>query len=259
MIDVAPRDARRQPVILAAPSPAETVHATPTGFEIKRDRHRSSADPRVWSSLFRPAVMVGHEHTYSDDSANLSSTLSARLLLREIPKTKGIDRAYAHPRLQPPLMLRMRAARPLQAEAVNGTLTSRSPGPPTRPGTLIMSSAVCPRRRRHPCPEGRRSLAPDGRPEARRKPRPTIRRRAQAARPASAMTISSCRFHRRAAAAYRPLGRARGQGSTRSALALPGVSVAGGRLAFRRPHFLLGSGKPPGMPPVTRKISDRRG
>lgn len=114
-------------VMLSTQAAAEVVQATPAGFEIKRVVTVDAPPARTWAALMAPARWWDHEHTYSDDSANLSlDPRAGGCFCEAIPKTKG---AVEHARVvyvQGPQMLRMTGSLgPLQAEAVTGTLTFR--------------------------------------------------------------------------------------------------------------------------------------
>lgn len=109
----------------AAPAAAEVVHATPTGFDIKQVVTVDAPIAQAWAVLMRPQQWWDHDHTYSDDSANLYLDPQATgCFCERIPKTKGsVEHAHIL-YIQPPQMLRMVGSLgPLQAEAVMGTLT----------------------------------------------------------------------------------------------------------------------------------------
>ena len=111
----------------AAPASAEVVQATPAGFEISQTVTIDASIGQTWATLIVPQKWWDHEHTYSDDSANLRLEAAATGCFCElIPKSKG---SVEHARIvyfQPPRMMRMVGALgPLQAEAVTGTLTFR--------------------------------------------------------------------------------------------------------------------------------------
>lgn len=106
---------------------AEVVQATPASFEIKQVVTIDASVARTWAALMLPQKWWDHEHTYSDDSANLYLDAQATgCFCERIPASKG---AVEHARIvyiQPPRMLRLVGALgPLQAEAVTGTLTFR--------------------------------------------------------------------------------------------------------------------------------------
>lgn len=106
---------------------AEVVQATAAGFEVKQIVTIDAPIGQTWATLLAPQKWWDHEHTYSDDSANLRLEAAASGCFCElIPKTKGsVEHAHIV-YFQPPRMLRMVGALgPLQAEAVNGTLTFR--------------------------------------------------------------------------------------------------------------------------------------
>lgn len=124
-------------LLLAAPASAEVVKATPAGFDIKQVVTVEASVAKTWSTLMTPQKWWDHEHTYSDDSANLSlDPRAGGCFCEAIPKSKG---AVEHARIvymQGPRMLRMSGSLgPLQAEAVSGTLTFRLD--PEGPGTRV--------------------------------------------------------------------------------------------------------------------------
>lgn len=110
---------------LAAPAAAEIVQATPAGFDVKQVVTVDASITRTWTALLKPQSWWDHDHTYSDDSANLSlDPRAGGCFCEAIPESKG---AVEHARIvyiQGPRMLRMNGAiGPLQAEAVMGTMT----------------------------------------------------------------------------------------------------------------------------------------
>jgi uncharacterized protein YndB with AHSA1/START domain len=114
-------------VLGAAPASAEVVQATPGGFEVKQVVTVDAPIAQAWAALMLPQKWWDHEHTYSDDSANLSLDSHATgCFCERIPKTEGsVEHAHIV-YIQPPRMIRMVGALgPLQAEAVTGTLTFR--------------------------------------------------------------------------------------------------------------------------------------
>ena len=130
-------------VVAAHPAAAEVVQATPSGFEIKQVVTVDAPVAQTWATLVVPQKWWSHEHTYSDDSANLRLETSATGCFCElIPGSKG---SVEHARVvyfQPPRMLRMTGALgPLQAEAVNGTLTFRL-DPETERSTRVTMTYV---------------------------------------------------------------------------------------------------------------------
>lgn len=114
-------------VLVAAPASAEVVQATPAGFDIKQVTTVEAPLAQTWAALLTPKRWWDHEHTYSDDSANLSlDPRAGGCFCETIPQSKG---AVEHARviyIQGPRMLRLSGSLgPLQAEAVSGTLTFR--------------------------------------------------------------------------------------------------------------------------------------
>lgn len=114
-------------LLSAAPASAEIVQATPAGFEIKQVVTVDASIAQAWAAVMLPRKWWDHEHTYSDDSANLYLDPQATgCFCERIPKTKGsVEHAHII-YIQPPRMIRMTGSLgPLQAEAVTGTLTFR--------------------------------------------------------------------------------------------------------------------------------------
>ena len=109
----------------AAPASAEVVKATPASFEIKQTVTIDAPIAQTWATLLVPAKWWDHEHTYSDDSANLTLQPQAPgCFCERIPATKGSVEHARVAYIQPPRMIRMVGSLgPLQAEAVVGTLT----------------------------------------------------------------------------------------------------------------------------------------
>lgn len=113
--------------VAAAPASAEIVQASPAGFDVKQVVTIDASVAQTWAALLKPQGWWDHEHTYSDDSANLSlDPVAGGCFCEAIPKSHG---AVEHARvlyIQGPRMLRLSGALgPLQAEAVIGTLTFR--------------------------------------------------------------------------------------------------------------------------------------
>jgi len=128
---------------LAESVSADVVQATPAGFELKQVVTIDASIARTWATLVVPQKWWDHEHTYSDDSANLRLETSATGCFCElIPGSKG---SVEHARVvyfQPPRVLRMVGALgPLQAEAVTGTLTFKL-DPETATTTRVTLSYV---------------------------------------------------------------------------------------------------------------------
>ena len=110
---------------LASPASADVVHATPAGFELNQTITVDAPIARVWNTLRQPQKWWSKDHTYSDDAANLSLDGQAPGCFCElIPEGKGsVEHAHIV-YVSPGRMIRMIGALgPLQAEAVNGTLT----------------------------------------------------------------------------------------------------------------------------------------
>lgn len=114
-------------VLLGAvvPASAEVLNATPAGFHIKQVVTIDAPVAQTWATLIQPRKWWDHEHTYSDDSANLSLQAQAPgCFCERIPATGGSVEHARVAYIQPPRMLRMIGSLgPLQAEAVTGTLT----------------------------------------------------------------------------------------------------------------------------------------
>jgi uncharacterized protein YndB with AHSA1/START domain len=110
-----------------APTAAEVVQATPASFEIKQVVTVEASVARTWGALMVPQKWWDHEHTYSDESANLYLDPQATgCFCERIPASKGTVEHARVVYIQPPRMLRLVGALgPLQAEAVTGTLTFR--------------------------------------------------------------------------------------------------------------------------------------
>ncbi len=114
-------------LVCTTPASAEVVQATAAGFEISQAVTIDAPIGQTWATLITPQKWWDHEHTYSDDSANLRLEAAATGCFCElIPSGGG---SVEHARIvyfQPPRMIRMVGALgPLQAEAVIGTLTFR--------------------------------------------------------------------------------------------------------------------------------------
>ncbi|MFX8242776.1 hypothetical protein ABTL31_18610, partial [Acinetobacter baumannii] len=56
---------------LSAPARAEVVQATPGMFEINQELVVDAPATQVWDTLRSPQNWWSHDHTYTDDSANL--------------------------------------------------------------------------------------------------------------------------------------------------------------------------------------------
>lgn len=113
--------------LATAPARADIVQATPAGFEIKQVVTVDAPVATTWAIVLQPRLWWDHDHTYSDDSANLTMESTAPGCFCEaIPKTRGSVEHGHIIYIQPPRMIRMTSALgPLQAEAVTGTLTFR--------------------------------------------------------------------------------------------------------------------------------------
>lgn len=109
--------------LCAAPAAAEVVQSAPGGFEVKNTVTVTAPVDRAWTVVLAPRLWWDKEHTYSEDSANL--TLDERpggCFCEKLPNKGGVE----HMRvvyIQPPRMIRMVGALgPLQAEAADGTM-----------------------------------------------------------------------------------------------------------------------------------------
>lgn len=111
-------------LLAAVPAAADVVSATATTFEIQQQITIDAPIVRTWETLRSPQKWWSKEHTYSDDSANLYLDAQATGCFCERLANKGsVEHAHIV-YIQPPRMLRLRGALgPLQAEAVDGTLT----------------------------------------------------------------------------------------------------------------------------------------
>lgn len=108
----------------ATPAAAEVVNATAGGFEINQVVTVDAPIQQTWDTLRSPQRWWDKEHTYSDDSANLSLDSQATgCFCERIPGKGSVEHAHIV-YIQAPRMIRMAGALgPLQAEAVTGTLT----------------------------------------------------------------------------------------------------------------------------------------
>lgn len=110
---------------LAAPARADVVQATPAGFELSQAVTIDVPIARAWAALKLPQRWWDKDHTYSDDSANLSLDAQATgCFCEKLPDGKGsVEHAHIV-YVAPGRMIRMVGSLgPLQAEAVTGTLT----------------------------------------------------------------------------------------------------------------------------------------
>lgn len=110
--------------LIAAPAAAEVVQSTPAGFEVRESVDVPVPAERVWPVVLAPRLWWNKDHTYSEDSANLSLDERAGGCFCEKLPNKGSVEHMRVVYIQPPKMVRMTGALgPLQAEAANGTLT----------------------------------------------------------------------------------------------------------------------------------------
>jgi uncharacterized protein YndB with AHSA1/START domain len=111
-------------VAAGAPARAEVEQATPVMFDIEQNLTIDAPVQQVWDTLRSPQKWWSHDHTYTDNSANLYLDSQATGCFCEKIPGKG---SVEHGRIvfiQAPRALRLSAALgPLQAEAVTGTLT----------------------------------------------------------------------------------------------------------------------------------------
>lgn len=108
---------------VAAPAAAEVVQSAPGGFEVKNEITVDAPIERAWAVVVAPRLWWNKDHTYSEDSTNL--TLDERpggCFCEKLPNKGGVE----HMRvvyIQPPRMIRLVGALgPLQAEAADGTM-----------------------------------------------------------------------------------------------------------------------------------------
>lgn len=109
--------------LAANPAAAEVVQSSPAGFEVRHSVTVAAPPERAWPTVLAPRLWWSKDHTYSDDSANL--TLDERpggCFCEKLAGRGGVE----HMRvvyIQPPRMIRLRGGLgPLQAEAADGTL-----------------------------------------------------------------------------------------------------------------------------------------
>ncbi|MES2753697.1 MAG: SRPBCC family protein [Pseudomonadota bacterium] len=122
----------RLPIVVAAaalasvPAGAEVIQSSRTHFEIAHTVTLAAPVERAWAVLLAPRLWWSKDHTYSEDSANLSlDERAGGCFCEKLPGKGGVE----HMRvvyIQPPVALRLAGALgPLQAEAANGTLSFR--------------------------------------------------------------------------------------------------------------------------------------
>ena len=120
-------------VLSAAPTKAEVVSTTPTGF-VTRDTAQIAADPMaVWLALTKPGEWWNDEHTWSGDAANLTLTPQAGGCFCEtipggdVGNASAMDGSARHAMVVqafPLKVLRLRGGLgPLQGEPAEGVLT----------------------------------------------------------------------------------------------------------------------------------------
>ncbi len=109
---------------IASPATADVVAATPTTFEIDQQVTIDAPLDKVWDTLRSPQKWWSKDHTYSDDSANLYlETQAGGCFCERLPDNGSVEHAHIV-YIQPPRMIRLKGALgPLQAEAVDGTLS----------------------------------------------------------------------------------------------------------------------------------------
>lgn len=102
---------------------AEVVQSSAAGFEVRQVVTVAAPIARVWTTLVAPRLWWDKDHTYSDDSANLSLDERAGGCFCEKLVNKGSVEHMRVVYIQPPQMIRMTGALgPLQAEAADGTM-----------------------------------------------------------------------------------------------------------------------------------------
>jgi len=109
---------------LAAAAPAEVTQSSAAGFESSQTVTANAPIAQVWETLRAPQRWWDKEHTYSGDSANLYLDSQATgCFCERLPGKGSIEHAHIV-YIQPPQMMRLTGGLgPLQAEAVNATLT----------------------------------------------------------------------------------------------------------------------------------------
>lgn len=116
-------------VLLAAPGAADVASRSDLGFAVAGSDTVVATPEQTWRSLVAPSQWWSKTHTWSGDSANLRlEAWPGGCFCEVLPAGKGTARgAVEHMRIvyvRPGKMLRMKGALgPLQAEAVEGTLT----------------------------------------------------------------------------------------------------------------------------------------
>ena len=111
-------------LVLGAAAPAEVTQSSAAGFEITQAVTANAPIAQVWETLRAPQRWWDKEHTYSGDSANLYLDSQATgCFCERLPGKGSIEHAHIV-YIQPPRMMRLTGGLgPLQAEAVNATLT----------------------------------------------------------------------------------------------------------------------------------------
>ncbi len=119
-------------VLATSPAAAEVVSTAETGFVVRQAADVSSGADQVWDRLVKPAEWWSAKHTYSGDATNLSlDALAMGCFCEVLPSTVSPRAAprgsVEHMRVvyaEQPRVLRLSGALgPLQAEAVQGSLT----------------------------------------------------------------------------------------------------------------------------------------
>lgn len=113
------------PLLAATPAArADVVSATPTTIEIKQVVNIDAPIKQVWDTLRSPQKWWNKEHTYSGDSANLYLDSQATgCFCEKLPGKGSVEHGHIV-YIEAPRVVRMASALgPLQAEAVQGTLT----------------------------------------------------------------------------------------------------------------------------------------
>ncbi len=113
--------------LVATPAAAEVKSATPASFVLEHSVEIAVPIATAWETLRSPHKWWDPEHTYSGDAANLYlDTQATGCFCERTPKDKG---SIEHARIvyiSPGRMIRLIGALgPLQAEAVNATMTWR--------------------------------------------------------------------------------------------------------------------------------------
>jgi uncharacterized protein YndB with AHSA1/START domain len=130
-------------LVLGAAAPAEVTQSSAAGFEISQTVTANAPIAQVWETLRAPQRWWDKEHTYSGDSANLYLDSQATgCFCERLPGKGSIEHAHIV-YIQPPRMMRLTGGLgPLQAEAVNATLTFKLDPEGTNATRITMTYVV---------------------------------------------------------------------------------------------------------------------